>query len=401
MAKVTEKELMELKIKLDNGIKLSKMEKKTLKDNSQEEKDKKKSMSFGQRLQHVCGSEYSQLMGDNEPDKYPIRDWLNTGNYLFNAQIAGSPYKGCPSGRVWQLAGLNSVGKTFLMLETVKNAQKLGYFFVLFETEMANNSKEDLKSRGIDTENMLFVPCPTVAELNTQMINILDEISPTDKVIIGVDSIGNISTTKELGDKTSGNDARDFTKQTELRALFRTVTLKAGIKNVPIIVINHVYSQIMGFGGNIISGGEGSLYNSSIISSFTKAQVKGTSKDDKDETVAAKITSTNVKCRTAKEKTQIKFNIDFESGLTLYSGLFEYCYDDEGIFIKEKNSYWIDPKKIQSEYDTKDKVITKAKMNPEFWETFLKNGLAIYMETRFKYQSSTDGIHVEEDEEEN
>jgi RecA/RadA recombinase len=400
MAKVTDKELMELKFKLDNGIKLSKMEKKTLKDNSQEEKDKKKTMSFGQRMQHVCGSEYSQLMGDSEPDKYPIRDWLSTGNYLFNAQIAGSPYKGCPSGRVWQLAGLNSVGKTFLMLETVKNAQALGYFFILFETEMANNSKEDLKSRGINTENMLFVPCPTVAELNTQMINILDEISPNDKVIIGVDSIGNISTTKELGDKTSGNDARDFTKQTELRALFRTVTLKAGIKNVPIIVINHVYSQIMGFGGNIISGGEGSLYNSSIISSFTKAQVKGTGKEDKDDTIAAKITSTNVKCRTAKEKTKIQFNIDFESGLTLYSGLFEWCYEDEGLFIKEKNSYYIDPTKIKTVCDTKEKAISKGKMTPDFWEGFLKNGLAEYMEKRFKYQSATEGIVVEDDEDE-
>ena len=400
MAQVTEKELQELKFKLENGIKLTKMEKKTLKDNSQEEKEKKKSMSFGQRLMHVTGSEYAQLMGDGEPDKYPIRDWINTGNYLFNAQIAGSPFKGCPSGRVWQLAGLNSVGKTFLMLETVKNAQALGYFFVLFETEMANNSKEDLKSRGINTENMLFVPCPTVAELNTQMINILDEITSNDKVIIGVDSIGNISTTKELGDKTSGNDARDFTKQTELRALFRTVTLKAGIKNVPIIVINHVYSQIMGFGGNVISGGEGSLYNSSIISSFTKAQVKGTAKENKDDTIAARITSTNVKCRTAKEKTKIQFNIDFESGLTPYSGLFEWCYEEENIFLKEKNSYKINPLKIPKLAHKKDDLFTKTKMTPVFWEEFLKNGLAEYMENKFQYQSSTEGITTEEEDEE-
>jgi hypothetical protein len=146
MAKVTEKELMELRIKLENNVKLSKEEKKILKDNSAEEKEKKKSMSFGQRLLHVSGSEYGQLMGDGEIDKYPIRDWINTGNYLFNAQLSGDPYKGMPSGRVWQLVGLNSVGKTFLMLETAKHAQQdLGYFFVLFETEMANNSKEDLK----------------------------------------------------------------------------------------------------------------------------------------------------------------------------------------------------------------------------------------------------------------
>ena len=282
------------------------------------------------------------------------------------------------------------------MLETAKNAQKMGYYFVLFETEFANNDKMELKKRGIDIEHMLFIPVPTVGELNTQLINILDELSPDDKVFIGIDSIGNISTKKEVTDKTVGSEARDFTKQTELRALFRTVTLKAGIKNVPIIPINHVYSQIGGFGGKIISGGEGSLYNSSIISDFTKAQEKATDADG-GGTIGARITSTNVKCRTAKEKTKIKFSIDFEEGLTLYSGLFEFCYDDEKIFIKEKNSYKIDPNKIPELAHRSGDLITKAKMTPEFWEEFLKNGLANYMRKKFKYQSSTDGIITEEE----
>jgi RecA/RadA recombinase len=391
MAQVTEKELMELKIKLENGIKLNKMEKKILKDNSQEEKDKKKAMTFGQRLKHAAGSEFAQLMGDSEIDMYPIRDWISTGNYLFNTQLSGDPFKGCPSGRIWQLAGINSVGKSFLMLETVKHAQDLGYFFVLFETEMANNSKEDLKKRGINTENMLFIPVPTVGELNTQLINILDELTAEDKVIIAIDSIGNISTQAELANKTSGHDARDFTKQTELRALFRTVTLKAGIKNVPIIAINHVYSQIMGYGGKVISGGEGSLYNSSIISDFTKAQEK----DKDDETIGARITSTNVKCRTAKEKTKIKFSIDFERGLTLYSGLFEFCYEEEEIFLREKNSYKINPIKLPRLSDRQDILFTKEKMTPAFWDDLLTSGLADYMRERFRYQSATDGIEVE------
>jgi len=390
MAIVSEDVLKELKIKLENNIKLSKEEKKILKDNSAEEKAKKKAMSFGERLKHVSGSEYAQLMGDNEIDKYPIRDWINTGNYLFNAQISGDPYKGMPSGRVWQLAGLNSVGKTYLMLETAKHAQRdLGYFFVLFETEMSNNSKEDLKKRGIDTENMLFIPVPTIEELNTQLINIIDELDPDDKVFIGIDSIGNISSKKELADKTTGTDSRDMTKQQALRALFRTVTLKAGIKNVPIVPINHVYSQIGGYGGKVISGGEGSLYNSSIISDFSKAQVKN---DKEDEVIGARITSTNVKCRTAKEKTKIKFNIDFEEGLTPYSGLFEFCYEEEGIFLKEKSSYKINPEKIPSLAHKKDDLMTKAKMTPAFWEEFLKHGLADYMRAKFNYCSASEGI---------
>lgn len=394
MAKISEKELMEIRLKVEAGIKISKEEKKILKENSEEEKAKKKSMSFGQRLLYASGSDFAQLMGENEEDKYPIRDWISTGNYLLNAQISGDPYKGMPSGRIWQLAGMNSSGKTYVMLETVKNAQKLGYFFVLFETEFASNDKQELKTRGIDIENMIFAPVPTIEELTTQMINILDELDGKEKLIIGIDSIGNISSDKELKDKTEGKDARDMTKQQALRAMFRTCTLKAGIKNVPIIPINHQYSQIGGFGGPVISGGEGPAYNASITSTVTKAQVK-----EGTDTVAARITVTNEKCRTAKEKTKIKFDIDFELGLTLYSGLFEFCYEDEGIFIKDGNSYKINPEKIPTLAHKKDDKVSKAKMTPKFWEDFLEHGLADYMRKKFKYQSSTDGILPEEESE--
>ena len=139
------KVLMELELKLKNGLKLSKDEKAILKENNAEAKAKKSKMSFGERMQAASKSEYGQLMGDNEVDKFPIRDWIDTGNILLNAQISADGKKGMPSGRVWQLAGESSVGKTYLGLETLKNAQqKLGYFGVLYDSEMANN--EDRKS---------------------------------------------------------------------------------------------------------------------------------------------------------------------------------------------------------------------------------------------------------------
>lgn len=108
---VSEELLLELNIKKDNGIKLSREEKLILKENDKEAKAKRAKMSFGERLQISSKSPYSQLMGENDIDKFPIRDWISTGNYLFNAQISSYHDKGLPSGRVAMFAGVESTGK--------------------------------------------------------------------------------------------------------------------------------------------------------------------------------------------------------------------------------------------------------------------------------------------------
>lgn len=111
MATVSEEKLMELRIKLENNIKLSREEKKILKENDKEALEKKKGMPFRERMLQASKLDSAQLMGEHDIDKYPIRDWISTGNYLYNAQISGDPYKGVPSGRILQFSGVNSCGK--------------------------------------------------------------------------------------------------------------------------------------------------------------------------------------------------------------------------------------------------------------------------------------------------
>lgn len=393
MAIVDEKYLMELKIKLENNIKLSREEKKILKENDKEAQEKKKNMSFSERMKLASKSEYAQLMGENEEDKYSIRDYIDTGCWLLNAQISSDPFKGMPSGRVWQKVGINSCGKTFIMRKTAVNAQKMGYFLVILDSEMANGDKTDLKNSGIDIENCLFVPIDTVENMTTTVINLLDEVTPTDKLFIGIDSIGNLSTSAEIGNLTEGSETADMTRARKLRAFFRTITIKAGIKNVPISIINHTYSQIGGVGGRVVGGGEGSLYNSTIINEFTKAQEKNSTQT---ETIGAIITSTTTKCRTAKEKSKVKFNISFDEGLQQDSGLLEYCLDEK-LLLKYKQSFVFNPAFVGKEEWYTDEPMNKKKLTLEFWKTFLDNYLADYLRNQFKYQSSTDGLIVEED----
>jgi len=387
---ISEKELLELQIKQSNGIKLSKDEKAILKANSAEEKEKKKGMSFAQRIAKASKLDSAQLM-DDPNDKYAIRDWISTGNLLLNAQISGDPFKGLPSGRVWMLAGPQSCGKSFLALEAAKSAQALGYFVVIYDSEMANNERSALEARGLDPSQILFAPIDTVENLKTSLLNILDETSVDDKLFIICDSIGNLSTNKELEDSTEGSTTKDMTRPAQLKALFRTVTIKAGMKNVPIIAVNHVYAQVGGFlsGGTVIGGGSGSLYNASIINEFTKAQEKGA--DGKMS--GALITSTVSKCRTAKERTKVKFTIDFEEGLTKYSGLQLFC-EDEKVFVKEGRSFKLNPQMCSGIELSVGEVFSSAKMNSKFWDELLEKYLAEYLRRKFKYQTLSEELSL-------
>lgn len=383
---ISKEELLELEIKQKNGIKLSKEEKNLLKANSAEEKAKKAKMSFGERLLKVAKSEYASL-GDE--DRFPIRDWISTGNYLFNAQISADPYKGVPSGRVVQLAGISSSGKTFMALETAKNAQDLGYYVVLYDSEMANNDKEALKARGIDTSKLMYIPIDTVENLKTSMLNILDECTEDDKLMIIVDSIGNLSTNKELEDSTEGSTTKDMTRPAQLKALFRTATLKAGVKNVPVLIINHVYAQIGSFvGGNVTGGGSGPQYNSSIVVEFTKAQEKGSD----GRMSGALVSSIVTKCRTAKERTKIKFTIDFESGLKPWSGMLQFVLD-EGLLEKDGRGFKLNSK-IPNNFWKEEKI---SKITEEFWKSFMDAYLYKYLVNKFKYQSLSDDLGLTED----
>lgn len=397
MAKTTEQELMMIQAKLDAKIKLTREEKKILKDNDKEAKEKKKNMSFGERMKLASKNEFAQLMGDNEEDKYATRDYICTGNWLLNAQISGDPFKGLGSARQWQLAGVNSSGKTFLMRKTVSNAQKMGYFFALLETEGANNDKSELKQSGIDTENMLLVPTPTVEEMATSLCNMVEDVNIGDKLIIGIDSLGNTSTLKEIEDIMAGDDTADMTRARKIRGMFRAFSLKASLKNIPVIILNHTYAVIGGFGGRETGGGDGPKYNSSIINIFTKAQIQ--EKDNltgKTIITGACITSKAEKCRTAKEKTQIKFDIDFDEGLTLDSGMLQYCLDEK-LLIKVKQSYVFNKDKVGKESWFTEKEIGPSKITIDFWKKLLDDYLAEYLRRKFKYQSSTEGLVTEED----
>ena len=388
MAKVTAAELFELKIKHENGIKLTRDEKKILKDNDKEAIAKKKSMTFAERMQAATDAEMTQSLSDDKNDKFAIKDWIDTGSALFNAQVSGRVDGGFPSSRITQLVGINSSGKSYLAIEAAKSAQKLGYYVMLFDSENAT-SKEELIKRGVDKNMCQITAVQTVEDLRRQVLKALEDVGPDDRLFIIVDSIGNLSTNKEMDDCTEGKETADMTRARLLKSFFRTCTVTIGVKNACMVCINHVYAQIGGnASGNVVGGGSGSLYNSSIIVEFTKAQEKSS---DKTTTIGACITATTVKSRTSKEKQKVKFSLSFEKGLQRYSGMAQWCIDEK-LFTPVKASYKINTDKCGDIAFKKGETFTKVSLTDAMWEDFLKQFLNEYLRTKFKYQSAAEGI---------
>ena len=370
---------------------MARMKKETNEEEENKPK-KKKSGTLAERMREASGSKYATIVSE---DKYPIREYINTGNYILNCLISADPFGGVPSGRSIQLAGSKGCGKTFLALEILKHAQAVGYTAFIYDSEYANNDNTKLKERGLDTDNIVWSGIETIEDTKTQTLNVLEEIDSEDKAIFMLDSLGNLPSRKELEDSYSGSDKRDMTRPTAIRSLFRTVTMPCGFKNVPYVVINHTYVNTTSFiPSESVGGGGGVAYGSSITVLITKSQLK-----DGDEIIGARLKCKTDKNRFAKEKKTVTFTIDFDGGLSPTSGLLDYCYENEIFTPNKAVPKSGDIRKIKSWTYKGEEILTKD-MNEEFWVTLLRGELGEILKKDFKYMSAKEELVDPEDVEE-
>ena len=331
--------------------------------------------TIAERYLKITTNPYSYLL--NDETQIGIREYIDTGNYALNALISGDPYKGIPSGRIVQFAGPESTGKTFFSIECIKQAQKVGYTVLYYDTEWGENKENLVKNRGVDPDLFIHAPIANIPDLKTDILKVLDTLTKKEKLMIVIDSIGNLVTTKEQTDSAAGVQTKDMTRAGDLKSLFRTITLPLGGKHVPMIIINHVYEKIGSFfGGTEIAGGGGSKYLSSTIISLSKAQAK-----EGETLVGALITAKSLKNRMAKEKEKVKLVINYSTGYSRVTGLFDLALESGHIKMPKSGYYTItggDGKQLRKGDFVK---------RPEMWDDILKNGFADWICSKFKYQS--------------
>ena len=270
------------------------------------------------------GNEYAGIVSDGV-EAGDVDNFIDTGSYIFNALVSGSLYGGLPQNKITALAGESATGKTFFLMGMVKNFldQNPNAGVVYFESESAI-TKQMVIDRGIDPNRMVILPVTTVQEFRTQAIRVLDDYLKQDEadrqpIMLCLDSLGMLSTTKEVDDTAEGKETRDMTRAQVLKAAFRVLTLKLGKSKVPMIVTNHTYDVVGSmFPTKEMGGGSGLKYAASSIVYLSKKKEK-----DGTEVVGNIIHCKNQKSRLTIENKMVDVRLMYERGLDRYYGLLE------------------------------------------------------------------------------
>jgi len=295
-------------------------------------------MNFLKELIAVTENQYASVVNDGIKAG-DIRGYVSTGSYLLNGLLGGSIYTGLVDNRITVFAGETSVGKTYLVLDIVKNflEERPNGLVMYFESESAL-TKPMLAERGIDVKRVGIIPVDTVQNFRTQCIKMLDkymESPEKDRVplMFCLDSLGMLSTTKEMEDTAAGKETADMTRAKLIKALFRTITLKLGIAGVPLVITNHTYDEQGMFAKKIMAGGSGIALSSSTTVFLSKRKDK-----DGTDVIGNFITCTLRKARLTKENSQCEIKLDYKKGMHKYHGLLDLGVKHD-VFKKLGNKY--------------------------------------------------------------
>ena len=282
-------------------------------------------MGFLDSVIKDSGNEFASIVSDGVAAG-DVTSFVDTGSYIFNAVVSGSIFGGIPSNKVTALAGESSTGKTFFALSVVRsflNNNPTGGV-IYFESESAI-SKDMIESRGIDSKRMVIFPVATIEEFRTQAVRIVDKYMKEPKeerqpMMFVLDSLGMLSTSKEMEDVANDKQVRDMTKSQLIKGAFRVLTLKLGQAIIPMIVTNHTYDVIGSYVPmKEMGGGSGLKYAASTIIYLSKSKEK-----EGTDLVGNIIKCEAKKSRLSKEGAKVATRLYFdERGLDKYYGLLE------------------------------------------------------------------------------
>ena len=319
-------------------------------------------MDFLKEIVKEIGDEYTQIASDiDETERF-----IDTGSYIFNGLVSGSIFGGVSSNRITAIAGESSTGKTYFSLAVVKNfldTNPDGYC-LYFDTEAAVN-KGLLESRGVDTTRLVVVNVVTIEEFRGKALKAVDIYLKSDEenrkpCMFVLDSLGMLSTEKEIRDALDDKQVRDMTKSQLVKGAFRMLTLKLGQANIPLIVTNHTYDVIGSYvPTKEMGGGSGLKYAASTIIYLSKKKEK-----DKTEVVGNIIKAKTAKSRLSKENKQVDIRLYYdERGLDRYYGLLELG-ELGGLWKNVAGRYEMDGKKVYAKeiYKNPDKYFTEEVM---------------------------------------
>ena len=271
------------------------------------------------------GNQYAGMIEDGIEGS-DIRGFIDTGSYAFNALVSGSLYGGIADNKIIALAGESATGKTYFSIGMVRKflEDRKDGMVLYFDSEQAVTSDMFL-DRGVDPKRIAVFPVATIEEFRNQLIKIVDKYLEQDAdkrkpLMVVLDSLGMLSTSKEMNDTAEGKEVRDMTRAQVIKSTFRVLTLKLGKAGIPLVMTNHTYDVVGSYvPTKEMGGGSGLKYAASTIVYLSKKKDK-----DADGQVVGNIIHCKLyKSRLTKENQMVDVRLNYDSGLNRYYGLLD------------------------------------------------------------------------------
>ena len=292
------------------------------------------------------------------------KDMVPTSVPMVNVALSGMLDGGLTPGlTMW--AGPSKHFKTAFSL-LMANAYMKQYpesILLFYDSEFGTPAKY-FETFDIDMDRVLHTPLTDIEQLKFDIMQQLQNLERGDKLIIILDSIGNLASKKEVEDALDGKSVADMSRAKQVKSLFRMVTPHLTMKDIPMIVVNHTYKEIGMFPKDIVGGGTGSYYSADNIYILGRQQEK----------TGADITGYNFiinveKSRYVREKSKIPITVSFEGGIHKYSGLMDVAI--EGNFVVKPSNGWY-AKVDQETGEIGDKKRLADTNTASFWEPILQ-----------------------------
>ena len=293
------------------------------------------------------------------------KDMVPTEVPMINVALSGKLDGGIiPGLTMW--AGPSKHFKTaFSLLMAKAYMDKYPEAVLLFYDSEFGTPVKYFETFQIDMDRVLHTPLTDIEQLKFDIMQQLQDVNRGDKLIIVLDSIGNLASKKEVEDALEGKSVADMSRAKQVKSLFRMVTPHLNIKDIPMVVVNHTYMEIGMFPKAIVGGGTGSYYSADNIYILGRQQDK-----EGTEIVGYHFIINVEKSRYVKEKSKIPISVSFDGGISKYSGLLDLALES-GHVVKPTNGWYAKVDQKTGEIGEKKRIADTS--TPEFMEPILND----------------------------
>ena len=310
------------------------------------------------------------------------KDMITTSVPIINVALSGKLDGGLTPGlTMW--AGPSKHFKTaFSLLMAKSYLDKYKDAALLFYDSEFGTPQSYFDSFGIDTNRVLHTPLTDIEQLKHDIMQQLTQLERGDKLIVVIDSIGNLASKKEVDDAVEGKSVADMSRAKQVKSLFRMVTPHLNLKDIPMVVVNHTYMEIGMFPKAIVGGGTGSYYSADNIFIIGRQQEK-----EGTEVVGYNFIINVEKSRYVKEKSKIPVTVSFDGGISRWSGLLDIAVES-GHVIKPSNGWYSKVDKETGEIEEK-KYRLKDTDTKDFWLPIITSkSFQTYVEEKYRVSSA-------------